>query len=313
MSYLEVIRRNGRTYYYATKNFRVASSRWRKARAFLGDRKPGRERLKEAYAELEKRAVEMGYRPPPLTPFRYLDETEAEKLEDVRDAYKKWYGKLGPDEREKYQSDFLVRFTYNTNAIEGNRLSLRETAMILNEGLIPSGTETNDYTEALNSRDAVAAMAAHRRGLSQRFLFRLHREVTKNTRCQKVGAYRDTGVRISGSDWVPPSARELPGLMKKLFVWYRNHRSSFHPVELGALLHARLVQHHPFTDGNGRVARLVMNWVLLRGGYPTFYIENRDKLNYYKALEEADRGNPGAFVKYVAARIVEQFTFHPEG
>ena len=307
MSYIEVIRRNGKEYFYATKNFRTGPGKWRKARRFLGAERPRGKELAAALLAVEREAVQKGFRPRPRNGL--LDPVEAEKLEDVKDAYARWFGKLQPEVRDKFRSDFLVRFTYNTNAIEGNRLSLRETAMILKEGIVPAGAEVNDYNEALNSRDAFEAMNGHKGGLSRRFVLKLHRETVKNTKCRMAGAYRDSGVRISGSEWIPPPPAEVPGLMRRLFLWYRNHKAGMHPLELGTVIHTKLAQIHPFTDGNGRVARLVMNWILQKHGYPMVYIEARDKIHYYESIEAADRGDLKPIVKYAATAIIGQFTF----
>jgi Fic family protein len=307
VTYVEVIKRNGKEHYYLTKNFRTGARRWRKVRKYLGTASPERQAIAAAAAFLGTEASRKGYRPRPK--FAYLDEADAEKLEDIRDAYSKWYGKLTPEERETYGSDFLVRFTYNTNAIEGNRLSLRETAMIFTEGILPTGASTNDYNEALNSRDALKIMEDHSGGLGNRYMLRLHGQLTKNTSCRLAGKYRDCGVRIMGSDWVPPPAAEVPQRITRLIQWYNNNQARLHPLELGALLHMKVVQIHPFTDGNGRISRLLMNWVLLRNGYPMFYIENRDKANYYRAIEKADRGDLKLFVGYVASTLVKQFAF----
>jgi len=311
MSYLEVIRRNGKEYFYATKNFRAGPGRWRKVRKFLGAERPPGNKLSAAFSAVEKEARKKGFSPRPR--FAYLDPADAEKLADVKDAYAKWFGKLQPEVREEYRSDFLIRFTYNTNAIEGNRLSLRETAMIFKEGIVPAGAKVNDYNEALNSRDAFEAMKKHKGGLGRRFVLGLHKEVTKNTKCRLVGAYRDSDVRISGSEWIPPSPADVPRQMDRLFIWYRNHKDGLHPVELVAVVHTKMVQIHPFTDGNGRVARLVMNWILLRSGHPMLYIEARDKIHYYEAIEAADRGDQKPIVKYAATAIIGQFTFPGKG
>jgi Fic family protein len=307
VTYVEVIKRNGVEQYYLTKNFRVGVRKWRKVRTYLGTSPPGRKKLEAAASALSAVCLRKGHRPRPK--FAFLDEAGAERLEDVKAAYSRWFGRLSPEERETYSSDFLVRFTYNTNAIEGNRLSLRETAMIFTEGILPTGASTNDYNEALNSRDALGTMEAHRGGLGKRFVLRLHGQLTKNTSCRLAGKYRDCGVRIMGSEWIPPPPAEVPRMVTGLIQWFNNNQARLHPVELGAILHMKMVQIHPFTDGNGRISRLLMNWVLRRAGYPMFYIENRDKANYYRAIEKADRGDLKAFVRYVAATLVAQFAF----
>jgi Fic family protein len=307
MAFIETVKRNGKIYYYAVKNFRIKGGRWRKMRRYLGTRRPTRKEAGKAFEEIDREAKERGY--PLKTRFKYLDEGDAERIEDVRHAFSAWCGKMDPVEREKYDSDFLVRFTYNTNAIEGNRLSLRQTAVLLNEGFIPSGTDHDDVMEALNSRDAFELARTYKRGLNRTFILRLHKELMKNTRCRKIGELRDSRVRIAGSDWVPPDPAEVPEEMKGLFIWFNNNKKRLHPVELGAIVHLRLVQIHPFVDGNGRTARLVMNWVLFRNGYPMFYIENRRKSEYYDAIEAGDKEDRKAFIRYVATEIIRHFTY----
>ena len=97
--------------------------------------------------------------------------------------------------------------------------------------------------------------------------------------------------------------------MRKLFQWYYYERKKLHPVELGVLLHNKLVRLHPFSDGNGRTARVVMNWILMKKKFPMFYVELKDKIKYYKAIEEGDKGKDETIVHYIASALMEQHTF----
>jgi Fic family protein len=97
--------------------------------------------------------------------------------------------------------------------------------------------------------------------------------------------------------------------MRKIFQWYYSAKKSLHPVELGAILHNKIVRLHPFSDGNGRTSRVVMNWILMKNKFPMFYVELRDKLNYYEAIEEGDKGNDEVIVHYIANVLMEQHTF----
>jgi len=181
--------------------------------------------------------------------------------------------------------------------------------MILIEDIIPAGVTPNDYNEAINSKDCYEFIKQYNGEFNQKFLLKIHEIITNNTNCKIVGDYRDHDVRISGSEWIPPSHKRVKEEMRKVFQWYYSAKKKLHPVELGAILHNKLVQIHPFADGNGRTSRVVMNWMLMKNKFPMFYIEVRDKIKYYGAVEEGDKGNDGAIVHYIANVLMEQHTF----
>jgi Fic family protein len=308
MVYLEKLERKGKTYYYVTKNFRVGDKKWKKIRKYVGDKPPSKERTKKAVGEIEAEALKKGF-VKPVSKHRFLGDDEAEKLQDLKEVFNKWHEKLSAVGRKKYEEDFVVRFTYNSNAIEGNRLSLRETSMILTENIIPAGATPNDYNEVINSKDCHEFMKEYGGEFNQKFLLKIHELLTRNTDCKIVGSYRDHEVRISGSEWIPPSHEKVKENMRKVFQWYYSAKKKLHPVELGAILHNKLVRIHPFADGNGRTSRVVMNWILMKNKFPMFYVELRDKIKYYKAVEKGDKGNDEAIVHYIAKVLMEQHTF----
>ena len=203
MVYIERIKRKEKTYYYVTKNFRVNSKKWKKIRKYVGDKPPSKKQITTAVTEIERDAVKKGLSKT-VSQHKYLSDIEAEKLQDLKEVFNKWYGKLNTDEVEKYEEDFIVRFTYNSNAIEGNRLSLRETSMILTENIIPAGATPNDYNETINSKDCYEYIKNYTGEFNQKFVLKVQGLLTKNTHCKIVGKYRDHDVRISGSDWIPP-------------------------------------------------------------------------------------------------------------
>ena len=311
MVYVEKIVRNDRTYYYITKNFRVGGKKWRKIRRYIGDRPPSEAQTGKAIREIEDEALNRGLQRP-TSKYAHLSDEEAEQLQDLKEVYNRWYGKLDPTERRKHEEDFLVRFTYNSNAIEGNRLTLRETSMILTENIIPAGTTPNDFNEAVNSKDCYEYLKDYQGEFNQTFLLKIHEILTKNTDCEIVGAYRDHGVQITGSEWLPPSREMVKGEMDRIYHWYYAARKRLHPLELGAIVHNKLVRIHPFSDGNGRTSRVIMNWVLMRNDFPMLYIELKDKINYYQAIEEGDKGNDGAIVHYVASVLINQHASRQE-
>ena len=308
MVYLETVERKDKKYYYIAKNFRINIKKWKKIRRYIGDKPPSKEQREKAIQEIEAEALLKGFTTV-ASKYRYLKNEEAEKLQDVKEVCKKFYGKITEIERIKYDNDFVVRFTYNTNAIEGNRLSLRETSMILTEKIIPAGATPNDYNEALNSKISYDFINEYSGEFNQKFLLKIHELLTQNTDCRIKGKYRDDKIVITGSEWIPPSPEKIQDFMKKSFQWYYSNRKKLHPVELGAILHNKLVRIHPFTDGNGRTARLIANWILLKNNFPMFIIDLKDKINYYKAIEKGDNGNDEEIVHYIAEVLIKQITF----
>jgi len=308
MDYLDKIERKGKTYYYIRRNFRVSGKKWKKIREYAGSKPPSKNQTTQAIVEIEIKAIKKGITKP-ASQHKYLSDTEAEKPQDLKEVYHKWFGKLSADEIKKYEEDFIVRFTYNTNAIEGNRLSLRETSMILTENIIPACATPNDYNETINSKDCYEFIKKYTGEFNQKFLLKIHGLLTKNTNCTLVGTYRDHDVRISGSDWIPPPYKKIREDIRKIFQWYYVERKKLHPVELGAVLHNKLVRLHPFSDGNGRTSRVVMNWILMKNTFPMFYVEQRDKIHYYEAIEEGDKGNDEMIVHYIASVLMQQYTF----
>jgi len=305
MVYVEKIVRKDKTYYYVTKNFRIGTKKWKKIRRYIGHDPPSEKQKRKAIEEIESEALQKGFTKP-VSKYSYLSDGEAEKLQDMKEVYLEWYGKLSPVEKDKYDDDFIVRFTYNSNAIEGNRLTLRETSMILLENIIPTATVPIDYHEAINSKECYEFMKGYTGKVNQKLLLKIHELLTKNTDCEIVGKYRNYDVQISGSDWVPTSHKKIKDNMRKLFQWYYSARKKLHPVELGAILHNKLVRIHPFSDGNGRTSRVLMNWILMTNKFPMVYIEFRDKINYYKAIEEGDNGNDNVMVHYIVKTLLNQ-------
>lgn len=301
MAFIEKQRHGKHDYYYLVKSVRQLPEKVSKVRVFLGRSVPPHDVLQKHFLELERKT------PKPYVA-KWLSKNTVERLEDLRAtalAFKK-----SPE--EELPKDFLVRFTYNTNAIEGNPLTLRQTALILNDGIAPEGAKTDDVMEVINARDAWQLIRSYKGTINKAFVSRVQYEVTKNTACRIQGDYRDSEVKISGSSWTPPPAKEVPNQMKQFFKDYPVQRRKLHPVEVACWAHNLLVQIHPFTDGNGRTSRLVMNWLLLKGKLPPAIIEARNKEAYYAAIEKADAGDFKPFAEFLAVQLLNQYTIKSE-
>jgi len=205
----------------------------------------------------------------------------------------------------KLRQTMEVEFIYNSNAIEGNKLTLRETQLVIREGLTIGGKSLREHLEAKNHPKAIKYVEnLATQDLIENDILRIHRIVCSGI-LENAGEYRKSQVYIEGSDYIPPPAFEIPDLIKELLEWLRKNPEELRPVETAAVLHYKLVSIHPFDDGNGRVARLLMNLVLIKHGYPMTVIRNYDRRRYYDTLRKADSGNLKPFVTFIA-RCVEQ-------
>lgn len=302
---VEKIRRDNKAYFYISKNFRTDKNRWKKIRKYFGNKEPTKEQIKKIAKQIESEAKSLGLIKEPRR-FKYVTDEEAEVLEDIRQSYNKWWGKLPEESRKKYSEDFLVRFTYNSNAIEGNTLSLRDTHLILQENIIPTDATTYEYNEVVNSRKCMNFIRKYKGDLNKTLVLKIHELLTINTAVKIVGKYRNHDVIIGGSEHKPPSYRDVPEQMKQFFIWYSNNKERLHPLELACLVHAKFVRIHPFSDGNGRTSRVLTNFILYKHGYPMFIIETKDRSLYYGALEKSDSGDERVFVKFVFDNIINQ-------
>lgn len=188
---------------------------------------------------------------------------------------------------------FRVELTYTSNSIEGNTLTRRETALVVEKGLTVGGKTLVEHLEATNHAHAIdwvqAQVKRSPQDLCERDILDIHALILKGIDDTHAGYYRSVPVRISGSAVIMPNPLKVPDLMADFAQWF-SASHDLHPIELAAEAHYKLVTIHPFVDGNGRTARLLMNMILLMNGYPAAIIRKRDRLAYIASLESAQLG-----------------------
>jgi Fic family protein/DNA-binding XRE family transcriptional regulator len=200
-----------------------------------------------------------------------------------------------------------LEYTFESNRIEGNTLTLKETDLVINEGLTISGKSMREHLEAINHKDAilfVKELAQANTTIAPRDILAIHQLVLRGIEDAYAGKYRNVQVMIKGSAHVPPAPYLVEKQMEDFFYWYQDNRNAMHPVLLAAEMHERLVTIHPFIDGNGRTSRLLMNLILLQSGYVIANIkgDTKSRMAYYTALEEAQtKGKKDTFLKLVAS------------
>lgn len=199
----------------------------------------------------------------------------------------------------------MLEWTYHSNAIEGNTLTLRETKVVL-EGITVGGKSLREHFEATNHRDAilyVEEIVAKQEALSEWQLKNIHSLVLKAIDNEEAGRYRRENVVIAGASTTPPDFLHLGEEMKQFIAWHDN-AAQMHPIERAAELHTRFVKIHPFVDGNGRTGRLLLNFELMKAGYPPAVIRKEERLAYYDGLDEAClSGNYDSITNLVADAV----------
>lgn len=183
-----------------------------------------------------------------------------------------------------------LEYTFESNKIEGNTLTLKETDLIVNEGLTISGKSMREHLEAINHQEAIAyikELMDKNTAINEREILCIHNLILRGIYPEDAGKYRKVQVMIKGSSHMPPQPFLVAKEMEELFIWYQTNKNNLHPVILAAEMHERLVTIHPFIDGNGRTSRLLMNLILLQHGYVIANIKgtNESRMQYYNALE----------------------------
>ena len=215
------------------------------------------------------------------------------------------YRPLPPETLKSLREYYRVGLTYTSNALEGNSLTESETKVVIEDGLTIEGKPLRDHYEAVGHAKAYDYIynITEKESLSEEDILSLHRLFYQQIDSEKAGYYRNVKVYISGSRYAVTAVSKIPAEMQKLVKWYNDNEKKLHPVELAATLHQRFVYIHPFVDGNGRVARLLMNLALLRNGYTIAIIPAILRHEYIYSLETAHT-RPEVFTDFIADRVI---------
>ncbi|MEW6592542.1 MAG: Fic family protein [Candidatus Hadarchaeota archaeon] len=279
----------GRVYFYLEHSIRVGEKVEKKER-YLGTKIP--KNLAEIKGNFLGNIYRERWHPS-------LDKIRARYLEEIK--------RMPKSALEKELRTFTVRFTYDTQRIEGSRLTLRETADLLEKGITPKGKPVRDVLEAQAHREVFNEMLDFKKDLILSVILYWHKRLFEQTKPDVAGRIRTYQVAISGSKFVPPLAVEVYPMLREFFIWYVRNKTKLHPVELAALVHLKLVTIHPFGDGNGRISRLAMNFVLNINRYPMLNIPYEGRNSYYNALERSQlKNNDGIFLQWFIKRYVKE-------
>ncbi len=298
MVYHEIQRKGKKKYNYLVKTIRHGK-RWKKTRKYIGEGNLSRNKVME---EIEKFQLEIQK---PI----YLTEDQIETIENMKIRFDDYLKKGGKSGLENFKEWFFTELTYNSNAIEGTSLSLRETSLIINEGFVPKNVSLREISEAKNHKEALEFLLKYDGEVNENFILKLHLIILKNIDDNNAGKYRNVPVFIVGSNVKFSHYSKVPQLIKALVKWYKSSKKAMHPFELAALFSMKFVSIHPFIDGNGRCSRLLMNYILKKNKYPEINIYVKDRNNYLKSVRKANDENYSIIVDFLFRTFKKNYKF----
>jgi len=295
MVYTEIKEKNGKKYFYRVLSIRKGP-RIEKKRIYLGvdlDKKNLTDKEKLADKELMLLST-------------LLNEKEKKELEKIK---KEYLNQHKANLENRYES-FVSLFTYDSTNIEGNTFTLQETSRLLFENITPRKS-MREINEVINHKKAFDFILNNKKDMSKELILQIHKLVIQNTLRpeleNQIGKYRTLQVYIRGTQWLPPKPEDVPKEMGSLLTWYSKNKKVLHPLILAAYFHSAFETIHPFVDGNGRVGRLLMNFILHKHKYPMINIPNKKKHIYYQSLEESQlKGDLRGLIKFLFDLLKEE-------
>lgn len=279
---------NNKNYFYLEHSFRQGK-KVQKIEKYLGKSIP------KNIEEIKKEFI-----------FKIYKERWFKIFDRIKENYSKEKKSTPRSAEEKNVRNFMVKFTYNTQRIEGSRLTLRDTANLLEEGITPKEKPVEDIKEAEAHKKVFYEMLGYTKDLSLQIVLYWHKKLFEDTKADIAGKIRTHHVAILGSKFTPPFPAELDALLNDFFSWYNKNKNKLNPVELAALVHLKFVTIHSFSDGNGRISRLMMNFVLNKNGCPMLDIPYENRNSYYNALERAQiKKNELVFLQWFFKRYAK--------
>lgn len=210
--------------------------------------------------------------------------------------------------KEKELKTFAIKFTYDTQRIEGSTLTYKETANLLERGITPKYKPFIDVMEAESHVDLFYEILKTVKELSMQVILNWHWNLFQLTKPDIAGKIRKHPVAISGSKFMPPSPVEVIPMLSDFFKWYKTNQKILNAVELAAVAHLKFVTIHPFADGNGRISRLIMNYILNKKGYPMLDIPYESRSGYYNSLERSNvRNDDRIFLQWFVKRYIKEY------
>jgi len=296
---------NGKKYLYAEYSFRLPNGKIKKiSKLIQGEEDKNSKEIKDYFL---KKQVE-AYQDYALKTYKtdsIFTEEQIKKLESIRIEYRKIIKGFTKNQIKDILDRFTVNFTYESNAIEGNSLTLKDVTLILGENVVPKNKDLREVYETRNTREAHELLFKDRIKINIKDIINIHSILVKDTgvqlRFKKIPNY----LAMRNLKTTPPEKVEEE--MKKLLSWYESNKDKIHPLRLAAEFHAKFERIHPFDDGNGRTGRILLNVILLEHNYPPLIIRKTARIAYFSSLEAFDKGYKDTLERFLLDKIKDTF------
>lgn len=307
MVYLTSKTINNRRYTYLVKSIRLPDGTPKKISKLIKSRKP-LSYLNPQYSNFfltEEKKLHTNYALEKFKLNYIFSKEEIEKIEGIKIDYKHLIRKLNKAQIKDLFDRFTVNFTYESNAIEGNSLTLKDVNIVIFKNSIPRGKDLREIYETRNSRTVVDKIFHKKFDISQKSIIRIHRILMRDIDVRT--GYKKIPNFIIGSRVKTTPPEKVEGEMKKLIEWYNSNLTMVHPLELATIFHGKFERIHPFEDGNGRVGRVLINLILINNGYPPLTIRKTLRKSYMVALSSFDFGYEDKLKRFLLEKYKETY------
>jgi len=296
---------NGRKYLYAEHSFRLPNGKIKKISKLIQNKEE--EKNKEIKDYFLKKQIEsyQDYALETYKPNSILNEEQIKKLEQIKVEYKEIIKSFTKNQIKDILDRFTVNFTYESNAIEGNSLTLKDVTLILEENIVPKNKDLREVYETRNTREAHELLFKNKVKINIKDIINIHSILVKDTGVEFRFKRLPNYLVMRNLKTTPPEKVEEE--INKLIIWYETNKNKIHPLMLATEFHARFESIHPFDDGNGRTGRILLNAILFEHNYPPLIIRKTARIAYFSSLEAFDKGHKDKLERFLLDKIKDTY------
>ncbi len=296
---------SGRKFFYLVKSVRLPDGKVKNLYKFLGGKKPKKIPQAKDYFQKKEEEANCNWAVKKYSRDKIINDSEIRKIEAMRLGYKNILRKLTEKQRKDLFDRFTLNFTYESNAIEGNSLTLKDVAIVIFENAAIRGKSLREIYETRNSRQAVDLLLRKKLSISHESIIKIQKILVKDV--DTAIGYKKIPNFIMGRNVETTPPEKVHEEMENLIKWYNYNREKTHPLVLASVFHGRFEKIHPFEDGNGRVGRFLINAILINAGYPPLIIRRTVRTAYMSCLSAFDNGHQDNLKRFLLEKFKDTY------